>query len=61
MRTIGVTIAAVGFISAAYHFTGGENMELMEWTEGRRPLAGLGIGVAGLLVAAGGSALSWRR
>ncbi|KAB2384655.1 hypothetical protein [Actinomadura montaniterrae] len=58
MRTMGVIVAAVGFISAAYHYTGGENIELMEWSEGGRPLTGLGVGVAGLLAAAAGAALS---
>ncbi|MWA00384.1 hypothetical protein F8568_008350 [Actinomadura sp. LD22] len=58
MRTIGVIVAAVGFISAAYHYTGGENIELMRWSEGHQPLAGLGVGAAGLLLTAAGAALS---
>ncbi|MBO2462563.1 hypothetical protein [Actinomadura violacea] len=58
MRTVGVIVAAVGFLSVAYHYTGGGNIELMEWSEGHQPLAGMGIGVTGLLVAGAGAVFS---
>ncbi|MFC6882607.1 MULTISPECIES: hypothetical protein [Actinomadura] len=61
MRTIGIIAAAIGFLSAVYHYTGGENIELMKWSQGHQPLAGLGIGAAGLLVTALGAALSRKR
>lgn len=61
MRTIGAIATAVGFLSAVYHYTGGENIELMEWSQGHQPLAGIGIGLAGLLVTAVGAALSRKR
>lgn len=61
MRTIGAIVAAVGFLSAVYHYTGGKNIELMKWSQGHQPLAGLAIGVAGLLIATVGAALSRKR
>ncbi|MFD0902080.1 hypothetical protein [Actinomadura sediminis] len=58
MRTIGTIVAIAGLLSIVNHFFGGDQMDVLEWTDSRQPLAGIGLGVLGLAVYAAGAVLS---
>ncbi|OLT19749.1 hypothetical protein BJF79_16515 [Actinomadura sp. CNU-125] len=50
MRTIGTIVAIAGLASVVNHAMGGEQMEVLQWSDAHQPLAGIGLGVLGLLV-----------
>ncbi|MFV2175044.1 hypothetical protein ACFHW2_30475 [Actinomadura sp. LOL_016] len=61
MRTIGTIVAIAGLASVVNHAVGGEQMDVLEWSNDRQPLAGIAIAVLGLCVLGAGAALSRKR
>ncbi|MBE1536133.1 hypothetical protein [Actinomadura algeriensis] len=61
MRTIGTIVAIVGLASIVNHAAGGEQMEVLEWSEAHQPLAGIGIGVLGVFLVVVGAAVARNR
>ncbi|MEV5829857.1 hypothetical protein AB0L25_30245 [Spirillospora sp. NPDC052242] len=58
MRTIGTIVAIAGLLSIVNHAFGGNQMDVLEWTDAHQPLAGIGLGLLGLALYAAGAALS---
>ncbi|WP_026406028.1 hypothetical protein [Actinomadura rifamycini] len=61
MRTIGTIVAVAGLLSLVNHAFGSDQMDVLEWTDTRQPLAGIGLGLLGLALYGAGAALARRR